>query len=338
MPEGTGQRIKMAVVAYEGVRPFQLCVPCEIFGEMHCDGVDSELWVCALDDGPVHTSAGFDIDTSHTLPDLLRADVVFVPSWQLPYQSPPQRLVETLVAAHANGAVIVGLCLGAYVVAEAGLLDGRRATTHWAFSDDFRRRFPAVELDENALYVDEGTVVTSAGVTAGVDCCLHIARRFFGPQNANRIARNVLALPHRAGGQTQFIRRPLADAPHDVRLRETVEEIARHLERKYSIDTVAAELRMSRRSFTRLFQQSMGSSFNNWLTDQRLALAQRHLETGNRSIEQIAHETGFGSVVTFRAKFQDRLGVSPTEWRRSFRIAGGGTVASSVVAPPTPIS
>lgn len=325
MMTSADERIVMAVVAYEGVRPFQLCVPCEIFGEKHCEGMNTDLWVCSIDSGPVRTSAGFSIDTSHKLDDALKAHVIFIPSWQLPYRPPPQHLVDTLIAAHAKGAIIVGLCLGAYVLAETGLLDGKRATTHWAFSDDFRRRFPSVELTENALYVDEGSVLTSAGVTAGVDCCLHVARRFFGPQRANGIARNIVALPHRAGGQTQFIRRPLAEGSQDVRLRESVENIVRQLGDKHSIDSVAARAGMSRRSFTRLFQQTMGVSFSSWLNDQRLILAQQYLEASNRSIEQVALDAGFGSAVTFRTRFQERLGVSPTEWRRSFRGAGSHT-------------
>lgn len=319
---GAGKPVTMAVVAYDGVRPFQLSVPCEIFGEKHCDGIQTELRVCAIEPGPLHTSAGFIMNTNHGLEDVANADVVFIPSWQLPYTPPPRPLVEALLAAHANGAIIVGLCLGAYVLAESGLLDGKRATTHWAFSEDFRRRFPAVELDEKVLYVDEGTVLTSAGVTAGVDCCLHLARRLFGAHRANWIARNILALPHRAGGQIQFIDRPLAESPRDVRLRNMIENVVQHLGNEHTIDSVAARLGMSRRSFTRHFQQTMGMSFSVWLGNERLTLAQRHLETTDHSVEQIAFDAGFGSPVTFRAQFQERLGVSPRQWRRSFRGAG----------------
>ncbi|QAB01070.1 MULTISPECIES: GlxA family transcriptional regulator [Agrobacterium tumefaciens complex] len=320
----------MAVVAYDGVRPFQLSVPCEIFGEKHCDGVETELWVCAIEPGPLRTSAGFTIGTTHRLEDIPSADVVFIPSWQLPYRPPPRPLVDALLAAHAKGAIIVGLCLGAYVIAELGLLDGKRATTHWAFSDDFRRRFPAVQLDERVLYVDEGTALTSAGVTAGVDCCLHLARRLFGARQANRIARNILALPHRAGGQIQFIDRPLAESLRDVRLRDMIEDIVQHLGHKHTIDSVAARLGMSRRSFTRHFQQTMGMSFSIWLGNERLTLAQRYLEATDHSVEQIALDAGFGSPVTFRVQFQERLGVSPRQWRSSFR--GAGEHASAIEA------
>lgn len=315
----TGGRPTIAVVAYQGVRPFQLSVPCEIFGETHDEGIDTELWVCAIEPGPLRTSAGFVLQTTHGLADIPKADLVFVPSWQIPYQPPSSQLVDALLAAHSNGAVVVGLCLGAYILAEAGLLDGKHATTHWSFADDFRRRFPAVKLDDKVLYVDEGQVLTSAGVTAGIDCCLHIARRLFGPHRANRIARNVLALPYRAGGQVQFIERPLAENARDIRLRDAMEQIVQSLDRKHSIDSAAAGLGMSRRNFTRHFQQTMGMSFNDWLGNERLAMAQHHLEVSDNSVDQIALDVGFGSAVTFRARFKSHMGVGPAQWRRSFR-------------------
>lgn len=169
--------------------------------------------------------------------------------------------------------------------------------------------------------MDEGSVLTSAGV----DCRLHVARRFFGPQRASDIARNIVALPHRAGGQTQFIQRPLAESSQNIRLRESVENIVRQLAHTHSIESVAARAGMSRRSFTRLFQQTMGVSFSSWLNDQRLILAQQYLEASDRSVEQVAFDAGFGSAVTFRTRFQERFGVSPTEWRRSFQGAGDRT-------------
>jgi len=309
----------MAVLAYPGVRPFQLSVPCEIFGEIHCDGTDTELRICALEPGPLRTSAGFSIHASHSLADLPDADVVFIPSWKLPYQPPPQSLIDALLEAHANGATIVGLCLGAFVLAEAGLLDGKRATTHWAFSREFRERFPAVELDETLLYVDEGELLTSAGVAAGIDCCLHIARRLYGSHRANRIARNVLASPYRAGGQAQFIERPLVENARDTRFRDALDVIVRNLGDKHAIDPLATKLGMSRRSFTRHFQQIMGMSFGEWLSNERLIAARRELEATSQSIDQVAAAAGFGNARTFREHFTAQLGVSPTQWRRSFR-------------------
>lgn len=315
------KRLIMAVIAYDGVRPFQLSVPCEIFGEIHFEGAETEFWVCALEPGPLRASTGFLIETTHELADLSQADVVFIPSWRLPYTAPPQPLVDALQSAHARGAIVVGLCLGAYVLAETGLLDGKRATTHWAFAHDFRRRFPAVELDENVLYVDEGSVLTSAGVTAGIDGCLHLARRLFGTRQANRIARNMLALPYRAGGQTQFLERPLAENTRDARFKNALNDIIQRLDQRHTVDSMAAQLALSRRSFTRHFQQAMGMSFGEWLIIERLALAQRHLEETNHSIEKIATDAGFRSVVTFRSHFQHRYGVSPNQWRKSFHVA-----------------
>lgn len=311
--------LKVAVLAFDGVRPFQLSVPCEIFGEAHTAGDRAKLRVCSIEDGPIRSSAGFQIETDFGLDEFARADVIFVPSWKLPHERPAPKLLEALLAANANGAIIAGLCLGAFVLAETGLLDGQRATTHWAFADDFRRRFPLVDLDETQLYVDGGKLVTSAGVAAGVDCCLHLASRLFGAEYANGIARTIVAAPHRASTQSQLIDRPMPESNRDSRFRTALFEIVRTISDRHTIDSVAASLGMSRRNFTRMFQQTLGISFHEWLADMRLAIAVRALEATSKSVEQIAIETGFGSAVTFRARFATRYGVSPSVWRRAFR-------------------
>jgi len=312
------KRVSIAVLAFEGVRPFQFSLPCEFFGAEHGAGARTELRICGLSDGPLRSAAGIVINADHGLDELARADVVIIPSWHLPHQRPPYRLLNALRTARTNGAILVGLCLGAYVLAEAGLLDGRRATTHWAFADDFRERFPKVELAETQLYVDDDNLLTSAGVAAGIDCCLHLAKRLFGAQFANHVARNMVAAPHRAGGQMQYIDRPMPATNRDSRLRDVLFEIVRTIDEKHSIDSVANRLGMSRRNFTRLFVQTFGVSFFDWLTDMRLALAARALEATSRSVEQIALETGFGSVVTFRSRFSARYGVSPSSWRKAY--------------------
>lgn len=315
-------RLKMAVLAFEGVRPFQLSVPCEIFAEPHSAGERTEMRVCSVDRGSIRTSAGFEIETSYGLDDLASADVIFIPSWKMPHEKPSSDLVDALQAASAKGSITVGLCLGAFVLAEAGLLNDRHATTHWAFAQEFRDRFPDVQLEEEQLFVDEGNVVTSAGVAAGVDCCLHLASRFFGAQYANRIARNIVAAPHRVGGQMQFIDRPMAANNRDMRLREAMDDVVQTIAHKHTIDAVAQRMAMSRRNFTRHFQQTMGISFSDWLADERLALAARALEATSRSVDQIAIETGFGSAATLRVRFAERFGVSPTQWRKAFHKNG----------------
>lgn len=310
-------QLKVAVLAFDGVRPFQLSVPCEIFGETHTAGDRAKLQVCSLETRPVKTSSGFLLETAYGLDELVAADVVFIPSWNGPEISPSPELIAALRAGHENGAIMVGLCLGAFVLAETGLLDGKRATTHWAFADKFRERFPRVELDESQIYVDEGRLLTSAGVAAGVDCCLYLANRLFGAQLADQIARNIVAAPHRMGGQSQFIGRPHATNNRDRRMRDTMERIVTTIDRRHSIDSVAECLGMSRRNFTRHFQQTMGIGFHDWLADQKLDKAKMDLQNTSKPVARVAQDAGFGSAVTFRTKFVQRFGMSPTQWRKT---------------------
>lgn len=289
------------------------------FGEAHGDDARAALIVCGLESSRLRASAGFFLDLAHGLDALGDAQVIFIPSWRIPYEPPPPALTAALAAAHRAGAIVVGLCLGAFVLAEAGLLDGKRATTHWAFADAFRERFPNVALDETALFVDEGAVLTSAGVAAGVDCCLHLARRLFGSAPANRIARNILALPYRAGGQTQFIERPLAADARDARILQTLDQIVGSLGAGHTLDSAARAVAMSRRNFSRHVKKLMGLSFGEWLTNERLEKARAEIEGSGRAIDLIAHDAGFASSITFRARFRARHGVSPARWRKSLR-------------------
>lgn len=307
----------VAVLAFDGVRPFQLSIPCEVFGDGQPDRAVSELRVCALERAPVRTSSGFSIETPYDLDDLRGADVVFVPSWSDVAEAPPQRLVDALVERHAAGAIIVGLCLGAFVVAAAGLLEGRRATTHWAFGDEFRRKFPNVTLDENVLYVDEGQVVTSAGVASGLDCCLHLARRLFGPRATKALAQNLVLSPIRAGGQAQFVERTFGDVEVETRLQAALEHIRRHLGDAHTIDLVADRMGMSRRSFTRRFFAQTNMTFGAWLLNERLHAARHDLKTTKASIAEISEKLGFGSAASMRARFRETFGVSPRRWREA---------------------
>lgn len=194
----------VAIAAFDQIRPFHLSVPCAVFGEPA--GAEPPLFdvrVCAAEPGELRSQIGFAISTNYDLDDLAQADIVVVPSWRDPREAAPAPLLAALQRAHERGALIVGLCLGAYVLAEAGLVDGRRATTHWAWTELFRQRFPQVVLDPDVLYVDEGDVVTSAGTAAGIDCCLHVVRRQFGAEAAANIARTLVVPPHRQGSQAQ---------------------------------------------------------------------------------------------------------------------------------------
>jgi transcriptional regulator GlxA family with amidase domain len=218
---------------------------------------------------------------------------------------------------------VVGLCLGAYVLAEAGLLDGREATTHWAYADDFSRRYPKVRLKPDVLYVDNGGVVTSAGTAAGIDCCLHMLRQRHGAEMANQVARRLVVAPHRQGGQAQFIEQPLPDNPRDSRLAGLIDQVRATLDQAHSLDSLAQQALMSRRTFTRHFRQLTGTTVGQWLLAERLARTQRLLEATDESIERIAMLAGFGATVSLRHHFRQAFGVSPQAWRQTFRGQAG---------------
>jgi transcriptional regulator GlxA family with amidase domain len=313
--------ITVAVVAFDGISPFHLSVPCLVFGEDRRDlGVPRfKLLVCAVDSGPLRTSAGFDIATRHGLGALLHVEIVIVPSWHNTGEHPPQALLDALRHAHRRGARIVGLCLGAFVLAEAGLLDGRAATTHWHWAKAFAERYPKIQLDPDVLYIDEGDVLTSAGTAAGIDCCLHLLRQLCGAEVANRVARRLVVAPHRQGGQAQFIEQPLPSSRQDDRLSQVLDWAMRHLDQPHSIDDLAQRAAMSRRTFTRHFRQATGTTVMQWLLSQRLAHTQRMLEISDRTIEIIALEAGFGSAISLRQHFRAAFNMSPSAYRKQFQ-------------------
>jgi len=330
------KRRSVAVVAFDRISPFHLSVPCQVFGEDRTDaGVPPyDLLVCALERGPLRTSAGFRIAAPHGLDRLADAGTVIVPSWRDPEERPPERLLAALRAARLRGAKIVGLCLGAFVLADAGLLDGRRATTHWRWASTFAARFPGVTLDPGVLYVDEGDVLTSAGTAASIDCCLYLLRSHLGAEIANRVARRLVVSPHRRGGQAQFIEQPLARDEGDDRLSKTMEWALRHLDEPLSVDGLAARAFMSRRNFTRRFRTDTGTTVHQWLLDQRLALAQRLLETTDLPVERVATSAGFGTALSLRLRFAAALGTTPSAYRRDFRGDGRGDGAAGAASAP----
>lgn len=314
-----GQRI--AVVAFDGISPFHLSVPCLVFGEDRgIAGVPRfDVKVCAGEPGRLATSAGFSIDVDHGLEAIARAAIVIVPSWHDDVRPAPEPLLRALRAAHKRGAVIVGLCLGAFVLAEARLLDERPATTHWYLAHAFAERFSSVQLVPEVLYVDDGDIVTSAGTAAGLDCCLHLLRRLCGAEAANRAARSMVVAPHRQGGQAQFIEHPVRASARDDRLAEVLAWAGAHLDEVHTLDALAERALMSRRTFTRRFREATGTTVGQWLANQRLALAQRLLETSDRSIEEVAGAAGFGSAMSLRQHFAAALHTSPSAYRRGFR-------------------
>ena len=311
----------VAAVAFDGISPFHLSVPCVVFAEDRSDGgvLGFEFRVCSIDAGPLSTTAGFSIAAPHGLDALADADTIIVPSWRDPDEAPPEALLDALRGAHARGAQLVGLCLGAYVLAAAGLLDGRPATTHWAWAADFARRFPNVKVDPQVLYVDDGDILTSAGTAAGLDCCLHVVRKLCGAESANYIARRLVVPPHRQGGQAQYVQQPMPPDMRGNRLSALLDWVNGTLDAPHTLDSLAGRAAMSRRTFTRHFKAATGTTVSAWLLAQRLARAQQLLESTDEPIESIAGMAGFGSTASLRQHFTDAFRTSPSAWRREFR-------------------
>jgi transcriptional regulator GlxA family with amidase domain len=316
----------IAVVAFDGISPFHLSVPCMVFGE---DRTESgaprfRLQVCGFEPGPLRTNAGFTLNVPHGLEAIRQAQIVIVPSWRDDGSPAPPALLRALQAAHRRGAIVVGLCLGAFVLAEAGLLDGRPASTHWKLADTFARKYPKVRLHPEVLYVDDGDVLTSAGTAAGIDCCLHLLRVRHGAEAANRAARRMVVAPHRQGGQAQYIEQPVPPAAGGNGLAPLLEWLGRHLQAAHELDALAQRALMSRRTFTRRFREATGTTVGQWLQNQRLALAQRLLETTDRPVERVATDAGFGSAVSLRKHFAAAFKVSPAAYRRQFSLQAAG--------------
>jgi transcriptional regulator GlxA family with amidase domain len=315
----TGRTIRVVVVAFDRISPFHLTIPGVVFGEALQDPNPFEVVVCAADRQPLTTTVGYRICGLAPLTALRNADIVVVPSWRDVDERPPERLLRAVRAARKSGAYVVGLCLGAHVLAEAGLLDGRRATTHWEYARTMAERFPGIKVEPDVLYVEDDWVMTSAGTAAGLDACLHLLRRRLGAERANRVARRLVIAPHRDGGQAQFIEQPLPLTTGGHRLARLIESVRERLHDHHDLDSLAAKARMSRRTFTRQFKSITGSTVLHWLLTERLRLAQRLLEQTDQPIARVAELSGFRSTEALRHRFRKTLRTSPVDWRRRFR-------------------
>jgi len=311
---------RVTVIAVEGISPFHLSVPSLVWGgETPVGEIDPwPIRVAALRAGTLRTSADFDIDVRHGLEAVRGADVVVVPWWGEPGSAAPDELSLALRDARDEGAELVGLCLGAFPLADSGVLDGHTATTHWKWADVFRQRFPRVALEPEELYIDEGRIITGAGATAGIDACLHLLARREGQHVANRVARRIVAPPHRTGGQAQFIERPIPESGGDP-VADAMRWAAANLETDLSIDVLAVRAHLSRSSFTRAFRARTGSTVAKWVLAQRLAAARELLETTALPIDAVAATTGFGGAALFRQHFGRAFGATPSQYRSSFR-------------------
>ncbi|MBP2702587.1 helix-turn-helix domain-containing protein [Microbispora sp. RL4-1S] len=309
--------IGLAVTA--GAPVFELAVPCEVFGVDRSDLVDPwyELRLCAA--GPVNTATGLRVDSPYGLDALAEADTVVVAAVARPVQlDPPAELVDAVRAAHLRGGRVMSICSGAYVLAAAGLLDGRRATTHWLNSDDFAHRFPAVKVDPAPLYIDEGDIITSAGTGSAIDACLHLVRLDHGAAVANEVARRMVVPPHREGNQAQYTR-PISDTAENNPLAPVLDWARDHLHEPLTVSRLARAAHVSDRTFARRFREVMGVTPLQWLLQQRIRLAQELLETTDASVEDVGRRAGFGTATTLRYHFVRATGVSPQRYRHVFR-------------------
>ncbi|WP_328676546.1 helix-turn-helix domain-containing protein [Streptomyces sp. NBC_00322] len=332
MGDVTTHRIKrhrVVVLALTGLLPFELGIPHRIFGRAKdADGHPLyEIVTCSLRPGPVRTEADFDIHVEHGPEILATADTVVIPaSYELGPVYEEGRLTEELAGALAHirpGTRMVSICTGGYVLAAAGYLDGRPATTHWSSAEHFQRLFPSVKVDADVLFIDDGDVLTSAGVAAGIDLCLHIVRRDHGTAVANDVARRTVVPPHRDGGQAQYIHRPVPEPQLATTTGARAWALSR-LHEPIQLRDMADQESMSVRTFTRRFREEAGISPGQWLTRQRVERARHLLESTDLSVDQVARDAGFGTAQSMRQHLQAALGVPPTAYRRAFRAAAEG--------------
>jgi AraC family transcriptional regulator, transcriptional activator FtrA len=316
------KRRSVAVLAYNGLCIFEFGVVVEVFGlprpELNVDWY--RFRVCSLESGPLRATGGVTVKADGGLRVLQTADTIVIPGWRNADEPPPERLLRAVRAAHQRGARLVTICSGVFVLAAAGLLDGKRATTHWRYIDRLVARFPKVRVEPDVLYVDEGKILTSAGSAAGIDLCLHIVRRDYGAEIANQVARRLVVPPHRDGGQAQFVPTPLRD--HGGGLAGLLDWVHARLHHSLSVNALAKRACMSDRTFARRFWEEVGTTPHQWITHQRLLAAQRRLETSRDSMEEIAQAVGLGSAATLRLRFRKAFRTTPTAYRARFSTKG----------------
>ncbi|MEH6376876.1 helix-turn-helix domain-containing protein [Streptomyces sp. KLMMK] len=298
---------------------FQLACAADVFGtERRGLPTRYTFGVCAETPGPVPTSAGYDMVVTDGLDALDRADTVIVPGWLPTDEQPSPAVLRAVRRAHARGARVVSICSGAFVVAHAGLLDGREATTHWALAQEFALRFPAVGLAADVLYVDHGDVATSAGSGAGIDLCLHLVRTDHGARYAADVARSMVMPPHREGGQLQY-----AAPPHPLQMEGTLAPVLEwatgRLGEPLALDDLAAHAGVSARTLARRFTDQLGTSPGQWLLSQRITAARELLESSDLPLDAVARRVGLSSATNLRRRFLSALGTTPGAYRRAFR-------------------
>ncbi|WP_230993497.1 GlxA family transcriptional regulator [Streptomyces endocoffeicus] len=310
------RRHRIAVLALDRVLPMELGIPFHIFDQ---PGLPYDLMLCGRTAGPVETYNGWPLIATHGLNTVSAVDTVIVPAFRDYLDGAPDDVVAALAQAHRHGTRIASICTGAFALASAGLLDGRRATTHWRHTDDLARLHPKVEVDPDALYVDAGDVITSAGVASGIDLCLHLLRRDHGAAVANAVAREIVAAPHRDGGQAQFIARPPVP-PNRTGFGATLEWALNRLDQPLTVADLAAHARFSPRTFARAFAAETGTTPIKWLNAARIDRARELLETTDAGVDHITQLCGLGTPANFRQHFRRATGITPSEYRRMFAV------------------
>ncbi len=308
---------KVVLLALPGIAPFEFGVICEVFGVDRSDmgGPRFDLVIATADPGPVRTSLGFTMDITDGLEAAADADLVAVPAHEI--TGIDERFLQVIREAEARGAWVLSVCSGAFALAEAGILRGRRATTHWMHTDALAERFPETTVDPDVLFVEDRRVVTSAGTASGIDAALHIVRREHGAAATNVIARRMVVPPQRDGGQSQYIQTPVQECTSDS-FAIVSDWMLENLDKDLTVDQLARKALMSSRTFARRFRAEMGTTPAAWLNRQRMIRAQQLLEETNSGLEMIAQETGFGTAAVMRHHFLKVLQTTPTAYRRAF--------------------
>ncbi|HDR2706249.1 TPA: transcriptional regulator FtrA [Enterobacter mori] len=315
---------RVVVLAYDGLCTFEFGVAVEIFGLPRPEMGESwyRFAVAGVDEGELRATGGIRILADGDLSLLERADLILVPGWRGIDAAVPDALCDALRRASARGCQLLSICSGVFVLAATGLLNGRKATTHWRYIEALKTRYPAIDVVEDVLYQDEGDILTSAGSAAGIDLCLHVVRRDYGMEAANRVARRLVIPPHRDGSQTQQLSRPVAQLRESQRLGQLFDFLHQHLALAHTVDSLARRVGMSQRTFLRRFQDATGTTPTRWLLNERLLRVKDYLENSKLSIDSIAEQTGFGQAATLRHHFRQHYALSPARYRKQFARAG----------------
>lgn len=321
MPNTRRSRHHVVSVLVDHMNTFEPAVSAEFFGIDRSADVGAPWYrhtFCTEHPGRVELDGGLPVVVDEGLDALRRADTVIIPGWCGAANPPSEALVVALREAHARGARIASFCTGAFALAHAGLLDGRHATTHWARADQLAAGFPQIDVQPAVLYVDGGDVITAAGAAASIDLALHLIRSDYGAEAANVVARDMVVPPHRTGGQAQFIDAPVPRYDESDALAAVLDWALGHLDQPLAVEDLAARAMMSPRNFARRFRAATGTTPQRWVTAQRVAMAQRLLESTDRSIDAIAADCGFGATASMRLHFQRQLATTPQAYRRAF--------------------